>query len=743
MATVEVMFVSSAERAELLRGLVADKLSTAAREIFAVVDRTVAGFEEEASGLRKVIDLQRRQLELLLQPQVTLFRIDEEVPVCESTAGGRTEEHKSEPNVEDFSGHAEEEEGGDEAAQSSSLHQDDPKNRDHQTPKARGRSVKMKCNRNDPLNLRVGLLKDSHSSVLKRSMLMCLVKDLTCPQRLQESDFLDLLRSTFPQLTGGFDVFTVDSNRRLKPLKLQTLTPEEIQRSIRSTGKGRSALYIRVKRAKTTSPKQLLPPETTDENTANTSRDDNRTNASSDHSPVEKVDHQSGNSRRQQQLKVEEDGQQCGVSQDSSGSSSACAAAESEGEHGDDDVEVEEEDDGDDEWKPDKNDKELSEDQAEPRPLKTTRKQRVKHPGDKSKRQKQKEASTENSDAALSCKVCHALHRSKNILIKHAWTHVDDPERLCGACGERSESADELRSHLQTHLKTHSCDICGKSFLTAASRRSHAALHTGERPYKCEICYKTYTYSSGLRNHLWQHVNEKPHKCGVCDQSFAFKQQLRIHSSSHTGKKLYCCNVCSKSFADFRALSRHKLLHVGIKYFCCQVCGKRFRTSVRLKLHEKIHSERDKAFLCDICCKMFYTRGELKVHLRRHTKVKITCTKCGKGLSSKESLNSHMIVHAAERPHQCSECGLRFKRIGNLTAHMKIHTGVKSYICGVCGKACARKTYLTVHMRTHSGERPYECTVCERAFTQSHCLKTHMKSHQEVEKAVEDGLESS
>lgn len=42
-------------------------------------------------------------------------------------------------DVEDFSGHAEEEEGGDEAAQCTSLHQDDPKNRDHQTPKARFR----------------------------------------------------------------------------------------------------------------------------------------------------------------------------------------------------------------------------------------------------------------------------------------------------------------------------------------------------------------------------------------------------------------------------------------------------------------------------------------------------------------------------------------------------------------------------------------------------------------------------
>uniref|UniRef100_A0A671UAV9 C2H2-type domain-containing protein n=1 Tax=Sparus aurata TaxID=8175 RepID=A0A671UAV9_SPAAU len=106
-------------------------------------------------------------------------------------------------------------------------------------------------------------------------------------------------------------------------------------------------------------------------------------------------------------------------------------------------------------------------------------------------------------------------------------------------------------------------------------------------------------------------------------------------------------------------------------------CGKHFGTSAKLKLHEKLHSERDKAFLCDVCCKTFYMIGELKVHLRTHTKVTITCTECGKGLSSKEALNRHMIIHAGERPYQCSECGLHFNRMSNLTAHMKIHTGVK------------------------------------------------------------------
>lgn len=59
-------------KAEILRGIVTEKLTTAAQEILAVVERTVAGYEEEASGFRREIDRQRRQLEVLLQPRVKL-----------------------------------------------------------------------------------------------------------------------------------------------------------------------------------------------------------------------------------------------------------------------------------------------------------------------------------------------------------------------------------------------------------------------------------------------------------------------------------------------------------------------------------------------------------------------------------------------------------------------------------------------------------------------------------------------
>lgn len=56
-------------KSDILRGIITDKLSTAAREIISVVERTVADYEEEAVGLRQELDRQRRLLELL-QPEI-------------------------------------------------------------------------------------------------------------------------------------------------------------------------------------------------------------------------------------------------------------------------------------------------------------------------------------------------------------------------------------------------------------------------------------------------------------------------------------------------------------------------------------------------------------------------------------------------------------------------------------------------------------------------------------------------
>lgn len=363
--------------------------------------------------------------------------------------------------------------------------------------------------------------------------------------------------------------------------------------------------------------------------------------------------------------------------------------AESKGDcsHDVENEEGEEANDSDDDWNPDKSDFEAQ-----------SKTQNARRSGVMATEKKH-----ENSNVVLSCKVCGAPHKSEIAFVKHAWSHMDDPGRVCGVCGELSKSVELLKDHLESSHRTDNCHICGESFLSV--------LSLGERPYKCKICCDL-------------HKTKKV---------FDLKSlpQLKGRRRTHTNRKMHLCGECGKSLCDYRSLSRHKMTHSEERPHGCQVCGRRFKLPGTLRQHEKIHTDRERLYLCDVCCKMFLTSKQLQIHLRTHTNEKpYHCGECGKGFTTKGLLTIHMRVHTGETPYRCPDCGWSFKRKLNLDDHMKVHSGHKPFVCGICGKACARKTYLTVHMRTHNGERPYKCTLCEKAFTQSHCLKTHMKSHQ-------------
>lgn len=77
------------------------------------------------------------------------------------------------------------------------------------------------------------------SSVMKKSP----VVPLRCPRTLQEEDFLNLLRSSVPQLSDKpFDLLTSDRRRRLR-----RRTPADIQRVFSCAGLRASTLYVRLK----------------------------------------------------------------------------------------------------------------------------------------------------------------------------------------------------------------------------------------------------------------------------------------------------------------------------------------------------------------------------------------------------------------------------------------------------------------------------------------------------------------
>lgn len=79
-------------------------------------------------------------------------------------------------------------------------------------------------------------------SVLKK----CPALKLKCPRGLKQADFVGLLKSTFPQLSGynqSFDILTSEEGQRLQPVRLKTLTPE----GILCEGRAETTLYIRLK----------------------------------------------------------------------------------------------------------------------------------------------------------------------------------------------------------------------------------------------------------------------------------------------------------------------------------------------------------------------------------------------------------------------------------------------------------------------------------------------------------------
>uniref|UniRef100_A0AAQ5YRV1 C2H2-type domain-containing protein n=1 Tax=Amphiprion ocellaris TaxID=80972 RepID=A0AAQ5YRV1_AMPOC len=481
------------------------------------------------------------------------------------------------------------------------------------------------------VDLRIRILDQSENDMTTPGVFQKYpVHKLQCPRGLQEEDFLELLRSSFPQLADGehFDVFTTDRTKRLLPLEVDSLTPDEINQVNRTNRN--SALFIRLKTRDDVDvgENNLVPLQ------SDAAEDLPSFSEQTYRSPVHQGELGSNvlsNSSTSHPEHVEpEDGD------DGEESSNLWFLMPSES----DDVS-----DGEDDWRPRTSDERIRNGESD----RTPGKQQLK-----ARRTKQTASPlAEHSDTQLSCKVCRILRGSMNMLIKHAWSHVNERERICGVCGDQSESTEQLRSHLQTHQKTHSCNICGKSFITVSGFRGHIARHKGNTPYKCKICHKAFTEKSVLMNHRWVHTKDKPHKCDVCHKSYLSKLKLRDHRSTHTGGKLYGCNMCGKRFRSLDTLSGHMVLHSGHtavreRRCVCEVCGKKFSTDKNLRIHMKNHSE-DRPFACSKCNKSFSFKSNLATHMRVHTGEKpYQCPVCGKTFSQNHCVKRHLLKHRVQ-----------------------------------------------------------------------------------------------
>nr|XP_046170836.1 zinc finger protein 37-like [Oncorhynchus gorbuscha] len=144
------------------------------------------------------------------------------------------------------------------------------------------------------------------------------------------------------------------------------------------------------------------------------------------------------------------------------------------------------------------------------------------HPGEKSFR----------------CPDCGKCFRKNPDLTAHKRIHTGERPYRCQFCGKGFSQSGNLAVHMKSHSgeKPHCCPVCGKCFSSKSYMNTHMKIHTGERPFCCRLCGKCFIRNPDLTVHMRTHTGVKPYKCQYCGQGFKQNYHRKLHMKIHMGK---------------------------------------------------------------------------------------------------------------------------------------------------------------------------------------------------------------
>ncbi|XP_043508073.1 zinc finger protein 354C-like isoform X2 [Frieseomelitta varia] len=143
----------------------------------------------------------------------------------------------------------------------------------------------------------------------------------------------------------------------------------------------------------------------------------------------------------------------------------------------------------------------------------------------------------------------------------------------CDLCPKRYPDQNSLARHRKTHTgdRPFQCLECHKNFPTSTALRRHLTLHNSQsRPLPCIYCGRRFVDKASLVKHEQSHLagDQRTHTCDVCHKSFLHATDLSLHKKYHDpDKKFDCeqganeeilsCDVCGITYKFMSSLTRH------------------------------------------------------------------------------------------------------------------------------------------------------------------------------------------